>query len=447
MPSISTTNRINVERQLQSRLMQLQIWYNQLYTRMIKFANRIGGGQVKEDSILPMGAGTELSNVRGADGIINVFEDFKESGTDLQIPIKRRKHGWFVHGDDTLQGKGADSEWVYQTLRVAAVADAINTKRGHFSEQTYKRYKQAIDNARPELGERLSRYINNAMIKYALAYGASYELLRTTANGGRGLSAISHPNMYVAGVGWVSYDLATDVYTNLPGTANYEIDVETAINSSGTTSAYQMSTDLVDKMAMYAPMKRIDQPIIIAGNPYYIWVVGSQSKYQLFNDTKFRSLAETVIPREQDPMKNMLINAALCAYKGFLFVEDNQCYGAHTNANANGWLTAPSAGTLGYGPEIISTSATFGIIKNRDNSRKQLSYILGKGALNLGIAKQVEITDENWDHKRKSEMGSNWIAGCELANQFDSDNFLGNGAGAFAENTGSIAIITDSPLS
>jgi hypothetical protein len=439
------TIRANVE--LRAEKMYRQIWKEQPYLRFCKFVNR----DVAEKGVVevsPIGNMLDMKRVAPAKDPINVFEDFSkgDGGTDMMIPVKRTKLGRFTFGDDTLQGKGEGTAFVYQSIRVNEISKAVSVKSGHYSELVYKKYlPDLVGQAQPELTDLFRRYINTAMVKYALFNGKSYELSLPSTSYGRGLTEISHPNMYVPGTGWVSYNALTDTYTNLPGTANYESDVETAINSLANTSAYHFNCALIDKMASLLPQKRILPSVNIGGNDYYVWMISSAQKYQLRRDPDWREVATTVLPREEDPFKNWLLQGCIGAYGGFLFFEDIDAWSAHTNTYPDGYITTPTSGYPTYGPEDTGAD-NFELISKRDGGPRSCSIILGQQALNVGIAKRISFTEEIWDHQRKKEIGAYMIAGAERPDQFDSDNQLGGGANAFVENTGSAMVVTYSPL-
>lgn len=451
-PYVSPSVALNIT--LQQEKMNRQIWKIQLYNRLVGFANMtpqesgakyvtpIGLGD-KGNSLIPM------SEAKGVDAPINVFTDFSERGTDMQLPRKRKKFGKPSFGDDTLQGRGESFKWVYDYLRVNKIKDAIATKAGDMSEQAYKKFlPDLVGQARPELTDKFAMYINTAMIKDSIFYGKSYELRLATTAYGRALTAISNPNMYVPGsaLGWVSYNIGSDTYNNLPGSAGYETDVETALNSLTDTASKHFTPELVDKMRFLLPQKRIMPTVTIGGNRYYLWIITSRQAKQLTASTAWKQMAREILPREKDNYNNWLFNGALGIYNGFIFLEDMDGWGAHTNANPGGYVTAPTAGVPVYGPEdTVNSAGEWNKIKGIDTSNFQMSVILGSQAVNFGMAKKIWFTDEIWDHNQKSEVGAHFIAGAERVDDFDTDNQLGGGAGAFVEHTGSAVVGTYSP--
>lgn len=440
----SSKFRQNLE--LQSELVLRQVWRMQLYNNFVDFAN-VQPTEKGVEYVQPIGHKLEMENARTVDKPIVVYQDFKsKGGTDMQILVKRLKHPKPIIGDDTVQGKEEVPEWVYQNLRVNTITFAIRTKAGHFQELSYKRILKDVINARPELTDITARYINSALIKYALFYGVSFELAQSALNFGRGLPTSAHPNIYTGVSGWVSYNPTTDTYTNLPGTAGYELDVETAINSlNPSTPAHTFSTALVDKMSVLIPDKRILPCVKIGGQDFYLWIITSAQKHQLFQDNKFREIATTILPREKDPFTNFLVNNQAFAYRGFVFLTDIEGWGAHTNANPNGYSPAPPAGKVMWGPQYKGNEKYFTLIKNRDHSTYQCSVILGKRAVNLGLAMPPTFAVEKWDYERNEGVALVNAWGAERASQYDSDNRYGNGAGAFVEDTGSALVVTASP--
>lgn len=438
------TIRLNIE--LQGDDVYGTFWKDQAYLSHIDFANRKPLEKGVE-WVEPVGTVQAMEYARNVKAPISIFEDFKNGGTDMQIPQKLTDFGPWIYGDKTVKGSGYVPELAYRTLRVNAIAKAKKMRQGFQSEQVYLKFiKSLVNNAKPELSDQMGMYMNAAGVKHTLFYGADHALCSATTDGGRAVTKKSHPNIFVPGSGWIGYTVATDTYTSRPGTDAYELAVEAALNSLVNTSTYKMSLSLVDKIMAVLPHKRIMPPIMLGGRPFYFMYLTTAQAFQLRQDANWKTLVNTQLPRETDPVKNWQLQGALGFYGSIIFKEDILGWGAHTNTNANGWVTAPTAGHPGYGPEDLVTNGQWGLIKNLDASPYQAAVILGQRAIDCGIAKRAWFDHEEWDYKRKQEMAIQMLGGMELANVYDTDNFLGNGVGAFVEHTGSALVFTYSDI-
>lgn len=437
---ISELVRSNLE--LQSNMMLLQASRANIWTIMWDFVNR----EPKEAGVTwvkPIGSEAQrMEYVRNTTAPVAVYEDFSAGGTNMQIPIKLTDKSRWLFGDSPKQGTGYDPKWAYKYLHINEIAKVRRTFSGHYSEQAYKKFLKQLSNARPELEDHLARYLAFAGICYTLHYGKSYELLLSSTSYGRGLTAVSHPNMYVAGVGWVAYDYASDTYSTLPGVSGgaYEGAVETAVNSLTDVSACHMSFALMDKMKVMLNKKRLMPTVKLGGKDFFVWIMTSQQIYQLQQDEMWEKLVTKILPRETDPSKNWLINAMTGIYNGFVIVENNQGWGVHTNTNVHGYVTAPTSGYPEYGPE--DTGNDFAVAWNDDPSPRQTSFILGQRAIDVGIAKKPFFEVQDWDFKQKQEVAIFMVGGMERSSVWDYDNKLGNGVDAFVEDTGSICVVT-----
>lgn len=436
LSTFSNAIRANVERR--SIQMYRQVMYSLAWLRFANFANRKPNeAGVKE--VRPIGDLLDSKQVTPTDDPIQIFEEFsgKEGGTSMMIPVKQTIKPRPVLGDDQLLLKGARNKFIYETIRINQVRQAVNVKAGNFNEQIIKLYVNDLMNqAQPQLQDWFRRYLNTSVIKRGFVEGRSYELT-APAPFGRAIAKVSHPNMYVAGNGFVSYS------AGLPGTANYETSVETALNTLG--AGDEISLELLRHVGNMLPrQKRLLPSVITSQGEYFICILTPAQVSQLQKDPDWLKITQYVLPREQDPKTNWILNGRVGCAWNMLFYTDIQGWGAHTNANPNNWLTAPSAGSPAYGVEDIGTD--FPDIMGLDDSDYQIACILGGGgALNVGIAKRIGFTAEELDHANIKEVGANMMIGAERADQYDTDNQTGAGASAFIENTSSALLVTHSP--
>lgn len=434
----SRTIRGNVE--LRSEQMYRQIWYGQPFLRFTSFISR-KPAEAGVEEVAPLGDVLDSKEVVPSEMPIQVFEDFskKEGGTSLMIPMKITQKGRPILGDDVATGRGMRNNFVYKQVRINQVRQVVNVKAGEMNEQNIKLWvKTLLNQAQPQLTDWYRRYINTSMIKRAFFEGRSYELTAPAPHG-LALAKISHPNMFVAGDGWVSYA------GGKPGSAGYETSVETSLNTLGAGDSFNM-TLIKDVAATLGREKRILPCVKTSNGDYWIWMITPFQQRQIQDDAEWKQICTSILPREQDPKLNNILNGRVGVGYGFLFFVDIGGWGAHTNANPNGWVTAPSAGSPTWGVEDLAGD-NFDDIATLDNSPFQNSIILGTGgAINMGVARKLKFHDQSYDFDNQQEVEARMIAGCERGDYFDSDaQIAGNTAGDFVENTSSATVVTYSP--
>lgn len=421
--------------------MYRQIWYNQPYLRFASFISRkaVEGGV---EEVAPIGDLKDSAQITPTKMPIQIMEEFsgKEGGTSMMIPVKTVSKGRPVIGDDTLSGKEERNNFIYKTVRINRIRHGENVKAGVYNEQKIKKYVNDLMNqAEPSITDWYRRYINTSMIKRALFEGRSYEITAAAPHG-RAIAKVSHPNMFVTGYGFVPYTAGK------PATANYEISVETALNTLGVGDSFSMG--MIEALDTMMPrQKRIMPSVITSQGEYYICIITPAQYYQIRTSAEWKTIATAVLPREQDEKLNWLLNGRVGCYGSLLFYVDIQGWGAHTNANPNGWATAPTAGSPAFGVEDAG-GYDFPDMALLDDSNFQCGFILGAGgALNLGIAKKLGFEFEERDYKSIKNVGGDMMAGCERGDMYDSDGQLaGNTALDFQENTSSIQFVTYSPM-
>jgi hypothetical protein len=417
-----------------------QFTLDQPYLADLDFVNREPSQKYVEVS-KPVGKVQSMELARTTKKAIAVYEDFKKRGVTMQIPWKLTDYSKWLFGDQTIRGTGYFPDLAYKYVAINKIAKARATKKGDYSEQTYKQFIPSIvGQARPELQDGLGRYMNHLGVKYCIYYGQSYELGLSVALGGRAATKTSPAHVWVPGTGLVNYDITKDgpdAYTNLPGTAAYETAIETAVNSILNTAAYQLSLSVFDKLAMVLPKLKIMPTVNYNGNWLYRVMVSTAGMNQLKNDARWQTIVQQIYPREVDPIKNPAIRGGGFMYGGFVFVEDIQSWGVHTNAHQNGYVTAPTNHTIGWGPEdTVNAHGDWNMIKGFDASPWQTFVIMGSRALDMGVAAKPWFTDEIWDHKTKSEIAIHMMGSLTRSTLYDTDNILGNGVNAFIEDTG-----------
>src|ERR1041385_7352405 len=184
------------------------------------FITSIGGSEV----VMPHGP--EGPKWTGAP--IEMANAFIEKGrTDMLIPVKNRLTETGVYGGNQLLGTAERAKFAFRSVEINQTRKAYAPPTGMERQKTKQWATELIANAHTDLKTWFMDFFPSNIL-LALLAGKSRALVASTLAGGRGESYISPPNFFVAGLGQVSY-LAPNV--GRPGTANYELNVEAALDT------------------------------------------------------------------------------------------------------------------------------------------------------------------------------------------------------------------------
>lgn len=378
---------------------------------------------------------------------IEVHKDFMKAGkTTLDIPVSMRLTSRPVYGDKPLKGTAEAQRVLYRTVR-------INITRKGYSPPTLMSAQVVLPWLEQEMfkaEQRLTSYYNDywpGNFITALCTGYSLDLLAPTAEGGRGMSIMSHPNFIVAGSGAVAYT------GGKPGSAGYEAAVESALDGLTDTASDYMSVSFIENLVIEAQRRRIAPIVMEGGYQFYaVWISDAQWK-QLTRDDEFRDVMKRLDPTLA---KSPLATGAKASIGGAVIYVDMSLFGARTNADdAN-----VTAGTVEYGPAPTTAERALGFkigncIENLDTANKKIGFIVGQNALAIGQGvpvlankKQptIAMTELIDDHGAVVEIGMSTVQSAVRTDAFDHDGMVsGNTAGDFQESTGSLAFATYSP--
>ena len=401
--------------------------------------------KVAKDTVPVVTPGSDMPKFTGAP--IEVHDVFMKAGkTTLDIPVMQRLTGRPVFGDATLKGKGEAARILFRTVRVNQTRKAYSPPEGMSAQVSLPFLEGELWKAEEHLTTWLNDYHPGNFI-YSMLAGASLDLVAGTAEGGRGISIISHPNFIVAGSGPVDYS------GGKPGTAGYEAAVESALGTLSDTASDYMSVALVRKLTKEAARRRI-APITVMGKFkfYAMWISDAQW-LQLQSDSEFKDWMKRL---PQTLKESPLATGAEAWIDGCAIYVDQNLFGARINATDSN----VSAGTVEYGPAPSAAERARGYkvgnwIENRDSSNLKIGFIIGQNALSVGVAvpllgsqkgAKIRMTEEIDDHGAIVEIGMAMVQSVVRTDQFDQDGVnTGYTAGDFYENTGSLVFATYSP--
>jgi hypothetical protein len=401
--------------------------------------------KVAKDTVDVTTPGSDMPKFTGAP--IEVHDAFMKYGkTTMDIPVLQRLTARPKYGDKTLKGTGEGAKVIYRTVQINQTRKAYSPPQGISAQVALPYLESELWKAEDHLTTWLNDYHPGNFI-YSMLAGASLDLIAPAAEGGRAVSVVSHPNFIVAGSGPVAYT------GGKPGTAGYELSVESALGGLSDTSTDWLSVALVRKLTKEAARRRI-APIVVNGKFkfYAMWISDSQWM-QLQNDSEFKDWMK----RLPETLKTSpLATGAEAWIDGTAIYVDQNLFGARINATDSN----VTAGTVEYGPapSTVERAAGYKVgnwIENRDTNNIKVGFIIGQNALAVGVGvpllgsqkgSKIRMTEENDDHGMIVEIGMALVQSVVRTDVYDQDGMNdGYTAGDFYENTGSIVFATYSP--
>lgn len=376
---------------------------------------------------------------------IEEFTDFLKQGkTTMDIPVSVRLTGRPIYGDKPLKGKAQTAKIVYRTVQINAKAFSYSPPQMMSAQVTLPWLEQELLRAEPRLRGLLSDSWPGEFIS-AMCMGYSLDLLAPTAEGGRGQSIMSHPNLFVAGLGQVSWS------SGRPGTSAYEASVAAAINGLTDISASRFRVGFLRNLVVEAEYKKIAPLITINGFPFFIVWVSNAQFVQLREDPDWRDWMAQ-LPAELT--KHPLATGGQAFVEGCMVCVDQELWGVSTKLD-DGNIADD---TVEYGPRPSAADRQLGYkvgdpTASLDTSNNKVGFFVGQSALSIGIGvpvlggkkqAKIAITEDIDDHGRLVEIGLTTVQSVVRSDSFDQDGMTGLTAGSFFEDTGSLAFVTKS---
>jgi hypothetical protein len=421
--------------------MRLAMYHGSKFADMIgrSFAEKMG----REQEVLTLGPG-QTQGFTGAP-VETVAGFLDQGGLTMDIPVVDRLTDLpGALGDGALEGTEETAKYTFRRVQVHRTRKAYAPPVGMQRQATKKWKRWLVTDAEPKLRQHLSDYMPSNILS-ALHFGYSRELIASAASNGGGVTPVSHPNMFVAGSGAVSYA------GGRPGTAGYEAAVETAIDGMSNMAQFKMTPDFIANMVQEAPRKKIRPIISKSGYPLYPIFVKDTQFNQLRAHANYKELALSlaVAKLESHPLAHL----GECIMFGALIISDLKMWCAYTNAlgTSSGLDTGITAGTVEYGPRPTAAQRAKGFltgntITNLDTGDVACCVLLGESALSIATAEEVTFHENLKDYEGVQGVGYDMI---KSAVRNETFNYLGLitalAKDAFYENTGSILGLSWSP--
>ena len=370
---------------------------------------------------------------------VEMFEEFVKMGqVDMRIPVAQRLTGDPVFGDQPVEGTEERQTIMWRTVSINRTRKGVRPMTGMSVQLMKKLADQAALKAEGQLRTWLNDYWPGNFLLATLA-GSSLDLIAPTANGGRAVSTISHPNFFVAGYGQVGYS------GGRPGTAAYEAEIETRVNGLDDEATEGFTVDFILNIVQEAPRKKIAPILFKDGFAFYpIFATDSQWR-QLQRDPQFKDQYKRAnFPKSL--AESPLSNGAEAYIGGAAIYPDVKGWGLRTNASD----ALVTAGTIEYGPAPTAAQRAAGrkvgsYINALDTNDRKIAILLGASALSIGVGDRPKMLDDDKDYGNIKGVAVDFIESVVRNDIFDKDGQSGLTAGDFQENTSSLIMATYSP--
>lgn len=328
--------------------------------------------------------------------IVQMVYDFVDEGRDtllmaMLMPLVEEP----IYGDSWLKGTGEELQLKYMNLYINQVRKAVTKLTGRAANQRLKAFK-LMEKAQPELVKYWSKWYNSAMFR-TIIEGASPQLTAGTANEGLGLKVRWHPNMY--------YHSAAGTLTSV-GTAQ-ALKTAADLSKMANTSLYKISAAFLAELNILLKTVLLIEPIIYEDTEMYLMLVTPDGMKQAKTDATIVAAQNSAFSRELG--KHPAIKGRDYLYfDGICLVEERvgcrQFAKAATTTDA-GFADALAGSTGWYNPPA--------------RAAQQQNIVLGANAIGLGIAENLNYTEEVDDHGNVREIGSQCIQGANRVEYVD----------------------------
>jgi len=423
--------------------MREQMYFGSRFAELIgmNFAKTMG----RDKEVKSLGPGQTETLVGAPIESVKGFKD--RSGLFMEIPfINRLKELPGALGNAALKGTEETDQYSFLTVPINRTRKAYAPPMGMQRQATKSWRSYLWERARPKLTQYLQDYQPSNYLS-ALHFGGSRELIAPTTAEGRGTTVVSHPNMFGAGVGQVSY------VAGRPGTAAYETSVETMINTINSTDPqYKMTLVAFRDFIQSLPDLKIKPLGSKSGKPLYPVFMLPQVFTQIRTSDEYKAYAQSL--RGTLMNDHPLAHLGEAIIDGAIIITDNTLWNAYTAAM--GVDSGIASGAPEYGPrptagQRVKGFKTGNTIDRLDAGNVACTFVLGETALLMATGEEVTFHEQIEDYDGVQGTGIDMIKSVVRGETFNKLGLITLADGttlakdAFYQNTGSAMMLSYSP--
>lgn len=360
---------------------------------------------------------------------IIIMDALKQEGRDdILVPFLKRLKGNPVIGDTVEKGTGEEQIMWWLRCFVNQTRNAVTAKSGAMSEQRLKIYRLK-EKARGQLQDWWGQWYNQDVAR-TFYEGASYALIKSTADDGLGLYKRYHPNYYVNDGGVLTKVAGTEGQT--PTAA----EIDTAVAAADTA----MTADILKQVAVKCMTLRIPQMVTKDGHKFWSILMHPTQYRKLSGDSDFKAAQREAFSTKM--LNSPELSGTVAYYYQFAIYIDIVAIRAWDNA-AGGFFEDDDADPMA---KIMDPTAI------TDNLN---AIIFGNHAIGYARATKLALTEEIDDHGNIEEIGSNSLYGfgrADFAAEADAGEASGDlfrtgttggvASGLVAKNQSSLILMT-----
>ena len=300
----------------------------------------------------------------------------KKQGDVMKIPMHRQLVQFPRTGRQQMAGFEEEPKVNVMQIPIDIQRHAEKPKDGTMSVQTAKEL-DLIKNARPALLNHYAQVEELLGCTYAMYNGFSYNILNSSRFSGHStITAISHPNVFVAGTGKIP------TTTNYPGTAAYSQAIATAIDNIGVSHIFD--TDFLRGLKSYRAIQAIPPVIMKDGNKLRLIFAHPYQIATLENDDLFNVSAASIYAQSAQRDNPMLFGVKY-VWAGFAIFETDTAV----------WPVSTSGGLPVWG---VASPDSLDDFENYSSYTKFAGMVLGPGTLYKAFGSRFEFKERVDDY-------------------------------------------------
>jgi|GEM_PF-2051151 len=343
----------------------------------------------------------------------------RKQGDVMEMPMLRDLINLPTTGKRQLAGHEEEVNVNHCRVPIDVVRHAVDVQDGIMSWQTTKDYN-LLKHHKPLLARHYGQTNEFLGANWAMCYGFSHNVLtssRFTGNN-QNIKAISHPNIFCAGIGQVSYGV-----NGFPGTSDYESEVGTTIEKMVETNVFD--TNFITGLKASDQVQDTDPIILKDGNELWMLTVHPLQIKDLEADPAFqKTVSQThAIQLAKD---NPLLVGSKYIWGGFAIFVSN---------------TAPMPvsvvdGRPVWGPNPVVNMRSF---RGYNKYAFMTAYLIGSNALFKAIGRSFEYKKRTEDYDEIIGVAYRSVEGWSRGDWWNYDDGI---VGEHVRNYGSALLVT-----
>jgi len=351
--------------------------------------------------------------------LVTVVKDFeREGGIYMDTPVLVPLTLPGKVGTALLRGSEEKRKILTKKVAINQIRHAVEIQDNKMSKQVLQKPEiqmALMERGMLDLQDWFSRRL--AMMPYeALLADYSDNLYDPTY--GLNFSVTSHPNTYVSGYGKVPF-------ANVFG-ATYETAVANGLATLADDSTHHFTMQQIKNLGYLANYQMIEKTNI-KGHMAYILFIPPALAWQLEMDPEFKDVVKFAQERGETNLNWTGQLEGMFIDQCFVVIDDYVPAGRISGDS--GYNSA--LGTVNYG---LSTY----MANPRDTGSRKPAILCGAGCISAGYGSELGFSSEKADYEQFLGDAADMICGLQRSDIIDDDNYFGNGAGAFYQNSSSL---------